>query len=133
MKTRTIRQSVIFDTRVHVIYELFLDSRRHTEFTGSKAMIDRKIGGKFSTWDGYSSGTNLELVQDKKIVQTWRASDWPEGHYSTITIILEKMDDKTKLNFTQSDVPEDKYDAVEKGWTEFYWDKMKKYLQKKHI
>lgn len=133
MNTRTIRQSVIFDARPHLIYEMLLDSKKHQAFTGSKAFIDRKIGGKFSTWDGYSTGTNVELAEDKKIVLRWRASDWPEGHFSTATFELVKLDGQTKLNFTQEGVPEELYDSVSKGWTDFYWDKMKKAIAQKKV
>jgi activator of HSP90 ATPase len=131
MKTKTIRQSVIFNASPHEIYEMLMDSEKHSEFTESPAKISRKVGGRFSTWDDYSTGTNIELVQDKKIVQKWRASDWPEGHYSVATFEFEKVDGKTKLTFTQIDVPEDQYEAVSQGWKEFYWEKMKDMINKK--
>ena len=79
METKTIRQSVAIRASTHDVYEALMDSRKHAQFTGDKASISRKVGGKFSVFDGYSEGTNLELIQDTKIVQTWRASDWQEG------------------------------------------------------
>ena len=82
MKTKTIKQSVTFRAKPHDVYEALMDSDKHSRFTGGKAHISRQIGGKFSTFDGYSEGVNIELVPDKKIVQSWRAGDWPEGHYS---------------------------------------------------
>lgn len=126
-----IRQTIVFNASPHEIYEMLMDSEKHSEFTESPARISRNVGGRFSTWDGYSSGTNVELVKDKKIVQKWRASNWPEGHYSVATFELEKDDGKTKLIFTQSDVPEDQYEAISQGWKEFYWEKMKESINKK--
>jgi activator of HSP90 ATPase len=79
--------------------------KKHSKFTGGKAQISRKVGGKFSAFDGYSEGTNLELVPDKKIVQTWRASDWPEGHYSKVDFSLKEIPGGTRLTFTQTGVP----------------------------
>ena len=63
MKTKTIRQSVTFKTSPHVIYEMLMDSRKHAKFTGEKASISRKIGGKFTAYAGYIHGVNLNLVQ----------------------------------------------------------------------
>lgn len=128
---KTIKQTVTFNASPHEIYEMLMDSDKHSEFTESPAKISRKVGGHFSTWDGYSSGINVELVQDRKIIQKWRASDWPQGHYSIATFELEKIDGKTKLIFTQSDVPEDQYKAISQGWKEFYWEKMKKTTDKR--
>ncbi|MGZ5502718.1 MAG: SRPBCC domain-containing protein [Halobacteriota archaeon] len=44
---------------------------------------------EFSSFDGWASGTTLELIPDKKIMQKWRAAEWPEGHYSTVTFELQ--------------------------------------------
>jgi len=75
MVTRTIKQSVTIKASPHVVYEALMDSKKHAAFTGGKATISRKVGGKFSVFDEYAEGENLELVPDKKIVQSWRASD----------------------------------------------------------
>ena len=58
-----------------------MDSRRHAKFTGAKARISREIGGKIQAYEGYVDGVNLEIVPNRKIVQSWRGSDWPEGHF----------------------------------------------------
>ena len=128
MKTRTIRQSVTFRASPHEVYELLMDSRKHSHFTKSKAKISREVGGKFTAYDGWIEGINLELVKDKKIVQKWRGVDWPKGHYSKVTFLFEKMKDGTKLKFTQTDVPEEHYQSIKEGWYEHYWEHMKKML-----
>jgi len=130
MATKTIRQSVTFKARPHQVYEALMDSKKHAQFTGGKASISRQVGGKFSTYDGYAEGVNLELVPDEKIVQTWRASDWPEGNYSRVTFSLKEVAGGTRLTFTQSGVPEEQYDDVSQGWRDYYWAPMKQMLEK---
>jgi len=76
----------MFDASPHHVYEMLMDEKKHARFTGGAAQISRDVGGAFVTNSGYSTGTTRELVQDTKIVQTWRASDWPDDHYSTLTI-----------------------------------------------
>jgi len=80
MGMKTIRQTVTFKA----IYEALMDSKKHAEFTESEVQMSRNVGGEFSVYGGDIHGVNLELVADRKIVQSWRYSDWPEGHYSTI-------------------------------------------------
>jgi len=130
VKTKTIRQSVAFKASAHAVYEALMDSKKHSQFTGSKSSVSRKVGGKINAWDGYIEGTNLELVQDKKIVQSWRASDWAPGHYSKATFSLEETENGIRLAFTQTGVPEEFYEYISQGWQDFYWKPMKEMLEK---
>lgn len=130
MKTKTIRQSVTFKTSPHVIYEMLMDSRKHAKFTGEKANISRKIGGKFTAYAGYINGVNLNLVQDRTIVQSWRGSDWPRGLYSKVTFLLEKVKGGARLIFRQSGVPEEYYKDINQGWRDYYWKPMREIVEK---
>ncbi len=105
MEIRAVKQSVTFKARPHDVYEALMDSRKHSQFTGSQASISREVGGKFSAFDGYSEGVNIKLVPDKRIIQTWRANDWPSGHYSRVTFSLKEAEGGTRLTFTQTGVP----------------------------
>ncbi|OGO02412.1 MAG: hypothetical protein A2Y59_00695 [Chloroflexi bacterium RBG_13_52_14] len=129
--TKTIRQSVTFKASPHQVYEALMDSRQHAKFTGAKASISRNVGGKFTAYDGYIEGVNLEMVTDEKIVQSWRGSDWPEGHYSRATFSLKQVGGGTRLTFAQTGVPDEQYDPISQGWRDYYWKPMKKMLEKK--
>jgi len=128
MKTKDLHQIIYFKATPHDVYDALMDSKKHTKFTEAKATISKNVGGKFTAFDDWASGENVELVKDEKIVQTWRGADWPEGHYSTITFLLKQEGGETRLDFTQIDIPADVYDDIEQGWIDWYWDKLKKYL-----
>jgi activator of HSP90 ATPase len=130
MKTRTIRQTIVIHASAHDVYEMLMDERKHVLLTGGSARISRDVGGTFVTNDGYSNGTNLELIQDAKIVQTWRASDWPDDHYSTLTITLSQGSSGTKLLFIQTGGPSDQYEEISQGWYDYYWNPLKEALEK---
>ncbi len=130
MTTKTISQTIRIKASPHDIYEALMDSKTHSEITGDKAEISKVKGGAFSAFSGYATGKNLELTPDKKIVQSWRADNWPEGHYSKITIELKKIGPETQLKFTQEEVPDFDYKSVAQGWEGYYWEPMKKYLEK---
>ena len=130
MAKKTIKQSIEIKVSPHDVYEALMDSEKHSKFTGDEAVISRKVGGKFTVFGGYAEGKNIELIQDKRIVQTWHANDWPEDHYSKITITLTPSKTGTILNFTQTGVPEKFYDDISQGWDDFYWKPMKKMLER---
>ncbi|MFA6503542.1 MAG: SRPBCC domain-containing protein [Patescibacteria group bacterium] len=129
MNTKSLQQEIGLKAGPHVIYEMLLDSDKHSQFTGAKAEINREIGGSVSAYDGMIQAVNEELHHNARIVQTWRGSDWPEGHFSTVTFEIFPTDDGCKLIFSQTGIPEDKYDMVAAGWKEHYWDKMRKMIE----
>jgi activator of HSP90 ATPase len=128
MKTKTIKQAVSFKAEPHEVYEALMDSKKHSEFTGDKAVISGKVGGKWSAFGGYAEGVNLKLVPDRKIVQTWRSSDFDEGYFSKVTFDLVKTKTGTKLTFKHEDVPSDQASELKQGWIDYYWEPMKKYF-----
>lgn len=131
MGSKTIRQSVTFRASPHDVYEVLMDAKRHSALTGAEVRIERSVGGKFSVYGGEIQGSNLELVPDRKIVQSWRYSDWPEGHYAKATFLLEEVPNGTRLAFTQTGVPEKFYEDIAQGWKDYYWEPMKEMLSKR--
>lgn len=129
MDTKDIHQTVTFKANPHDVYEILMDSKKHSELSGDDAKISRKVGGKFNVGD-YIDGVNLELVPDEKIVQTWRYNDWPKGHYSKATFSLNEVKSGTRLTFTQTGVPEEIYEDIKQGWIDYYWTPMKEMLEK---
>jgi len=127
--SKTIQQTVEFNATPAQVYELIMDEKQHLGFTSSGAKISREVGGSFSVWGGYAAGKNLELVPNTKIVQSWRASDWPEGVESEVIFEFKPKTHKTELHFTQTGVPDEFYDDISQGWQDNYWSLMKEYLQ----
>jgi len=131
MDNKTIRQSATFRVSPHEVYEVLMDAKKHSELTGSEVQIDRNVGSEFSVYGGDIQGINLELVPDQKIVQSWRYSDWPEGHYSKATILLKEIPNGTRLTFTQTEVPDEFFEDIAQGWKDYYWEPMKEMLRKR--
>ena len=87
---KTIRQNAtIRGATPHDIYETIMDSKKHTKLSGSRTTVSRRVGGAFKVGHDLE-GKNLKLTKDKRIVQSWRANDWPKGHYSRATFALAR-------------------------------------------
>jgi activator of HSP90 ATPase len=127
MKT-SFSVSAHLDAPPDVLYHAWLSSEEHTRFTGSPADIDPSIGGRFTAWEGYISGTTLEKEEGKRVVQSWRTTEFPEGSLdSRIEVVFEPADDGTKVTINHSGIPEGQAEDYERGWTEFYFDPMREY------
>ena len=127
----TIRQTVTLAAAPRAVYSALMDSRRHARLTNAPARISSKVGGSIMAYGGYITGTNLELLPDKKIVQAWHMQDWPAGHLSRCTFRLERVRSGTRLHFTHSGVPARYLVAVKQGWIDHYWTPLKAMLAAK--
>jgi activator of HSP90 ATPase len=125
IKTRNLKQGAMLSASPHEVYEMLMDSKKHSNFSKEKARISRKVGGAFTAYGGWISGKNLKLTKDREIVQKWRGKDWPKGHYSMVKFSLKRSGKGTKLMFSQIGIPEKKYKGISQGWKEHYWEKMK--------
>jgi activator of HSP90 ATPase len=114
------------------VYRAFLSSKIHAEFTGSEAKCSARVRGRFTAWNKYISGKNIELVEGKKIVQEWKTSEWPQGYEpSILKISFKKRGQGTQLSMIQSRVPASQVDQYDKGWYESYWEPLKQYFRTK--
>lgn len=131
MKVTTIRQKVVVQAAPEDVYEAFMDAEKHSAFTGSKATGDLRVGGKFTAWDGYISGKNVELEKGKKIVQEWVTTEWPSGYPpSRLELAFRKVKEGTEISMVHSNVPAEQADDYRQGWIDFYWEPLKEYFKK---
>lgn len=121
----------IIPARVSEIYQSWLSSEGHTAMTGSPAQVEGRVGGTFSAWDGYISGSTLDLIPNRRIVQAWRTTEFPHNAPdSHLEILLDEVDGGTRITFIHSNMPPDQVDSYRQGWEDFYFKPMRKYFGK---
>ncbi len=49
--TMAIQPRVVFKASSKDLFEIYLDSKKHTAATGAKARVSRSVGARFSAWD----------------------------------------------------------------------------------
>jgi activator of HSP90 ATPase len=124
-----IKQKVVIPASPKEVYEAYVDAKKHGRFTGSKATGKATIGNKFTAWDGYIFGKNLELEEGKRVVQEWTTTDWPKGYQpSKLELNFRKVPEGTEILMVHSNVPIEQADEIAEGWVEFYWNPLKEYF-----
>lgn len=131
--SNSIRQEVHIKASPDRVYEALLDARRFSAFTGAPAEIDPTSGGAFSCFGGIITGRNVELLSNRRIVQAWRVSMWPEGHYSIVKFELQPQGSQTLLVMDHVGFPPEMRahlngEHADGGWQRQYWEPLKKYL-----
>lgn len=130
-KTETIKQKLIVSASPAEVYDAYMDPKKHSEFTGSKATCDPRVNGEFTAWDGYIYGKNIELQPGKRIVQEWSTTEWPPKQSpSRLELTFTKAKGGTEIQMIHSNVPAEQATDVAQGWIDFYWDPLKEYFEK---
>ena len=122
--------SDIIPAEPRAVYDAWLDSKAHSKMTGDKARVSARVGEAFMAGDGYITGVNLELIPGKRIVQSWRSSEFAtDDADSKITLTLRPIEGGTKLTLLHTRVPDGQSNYKE-GWREWYFEPMKAYFAK---
>ena len=126
----TLHQTLSFAAAPEKIYAALLDSEQHSAFTGAPAHVEPRVGSKFNAWDGYIHGVIMELDAPRRIVQSWRATDFPQGHpVSRLELSLESDGEGgTTLELNHSGLPAATVEGYDKGWHDFYWQPLRDWL-----
>jgi activator of HSP90 ATPase len=129
--TEELKLTVTLPASPKDIYNAWLDSKKHSAMTGSKATVEARIDGMFKAWEGYIEGTTLEMEPNQRIVQKWRTTDFSENDPdSMIEITLEEVERGTRITLVHTEIPPGQSEDYRKGWDEFYFIPMKSYFGK---
>ena len=132
LEVTTIKQKITISASPKEVYDAYVDAKKHSEFTDSKATGKPVVGGKYTTWDGYIFGKYLELDDGKRVVQEWTTTDWEEGYKaSKLELTFCAVPEGTEIVMVHSNVPKAQADEITQGWIDFYWDPLKEYFSKK--
>jgi len=123
-----LHQEVDLKTSPNRIYDILLDSKQFTAFSGEPAEISHDAGGTFSMFGGKIVGRNVELVPDKRIVQAWRPAYWEPGIYTLVKFELKAQGSQTKVILDHTGFPEGNFGHLDSGWRMHYWERLAKYL-----
>jgi activator of HSP90 ATPase len=111
------------------IYAAWMSSDGHTAMTGAEAHVSPSVGGSFDAWDGYITGRTLTLEPDRRIVQSWRTSEFADAQPdSQIEVLLEAVEQGTRVTIRHTNVPEAQLGYEQGGWQDSYFEPMRAYF-----
>jgi uncharacterized protein YndB with AHSA1/START domain len=130
MPGESIEVSGVIPASPQAIYDAWLDPAGHAAMTGARATATGiGVGARFTAWDGYIRGRTLALVPGRRIVQSWRSTDFTEGSPdSRLEIDLERAARGTRVTIRHGAIPEGQGSSYRKGWKEHYLAPMQRHF-----
>jgi uncharacterized protein YndB with AHSA1/START domain len=136
----SIHQEVVFKASRNRVYEALTDAKQFDKIIqlsgvmqamhlpGKPAEISSDLGGSFTLFGGHITGRHVELVPNQRIVQAWRAGNWPPGVYSIVKFDLVEQGSGTRIVFDHTGFPKGEAESLAAGWKAHYWEPMQKLL-----
>jgi uncharacterized protein YndB with AHSA1/START domain len=111
------------------IFAAWMNSEQHSAFTGDEAVIEPVVGGAHSSLAGRARGTTLVLEPFRRIVQSWRAREFPaDAGDSTVEITFEDTVGGTLVTLLHTEIPQGLSDRCRDAWLNSYLEPLKRYF-----
>ena len=101
------------------IFNALTNKRMLEIWTGEAAEMEPVSGSEFSLWDGSITGVNIEIEENKKIVQQWYFGDDEEE--SLVTIKIHPHKKGTSVELIHTNIPDEAFDNISDGWDNDYF------------
>ncbi|TPP60525.1 Activator of 90 kDa heat shock protein ATPase 1, partial [Fasciola gigantica] len=94
-------------------------------FTRGDAVVEAIPDGKYSIFGGNVEGAFISLTPGKVIEMRWRKREWPEEHYSRLSLELSAFEGGTRLSLSQTGVPGYDLENTTNGWRSNFFAALK--------
>jgi uncharacterized protein YndB with AHSA1/START domain len=130
MMPRTVTMAATLPSAPGRLYRMYLDPKQHAAFTGAPVKIAARAGAKFEAFGGALTGTILQVVPNRLIVQSWRSSQFGRRDLDS-TLVLSFWPDKRggRIELTHVNVADCDFAGVSEGWSKYYWLPWRQYLE----
>jgi activator of HSP90 ATPase len=130
-----IRQSVVLPASAEALFDGYLDPVTHAAFTGFPVTISDESDSTFQAFAGQLSGTILVAVRPHLIVQSWRSTKFNAADPDSTLILVFSPDASNsgqgRIDLVHLDVPQHDHDDVVAGWSKYYWEPWRDYLERR--
>jgi uncharacterized protein YndB with AHSA1/START domain len=110
---------------------MYLDPKQHAAMTGAPVKIAAKAGAKFEAFGGALTGTVLQVVPNRLIVQSWRSTHFGRRDLDS-TLVLSFWPDPGggRIELMHVNVADGDFAGVSAGWSKYYWVPWREYLMR---
>jgi len=131
-----IRQSVILPAAAERLFEMYVDPAQHAAFTGFPVEIAAEPGTLFQAFGGQLSGQILAIERPRFVIQSWRSVKFhacdPDSTLALFFVAEPTAVGQGRIDLVHIDVPEHDYQDVIEGWTKYYWNPWRTYIENQH-
>jgi uncharacterized protein YndB with AHSA1/START domain len=132
MGFESLTVSTVVPTTSDCIYAAWLDSAAHERMTGGESvLVQERVGSSYAAWDAHASGKILELEPGRRIVQSWRTTEFlPSEPDSRVELHLRDVPGGCDVMILHTEIPQGLAEKYEDGWRTHVLLPMSRYFRK---
>ena len=131
MKREALRATSTIPVAPTTLYFAWIDSTHHSSMTSMTAKLEPVVGAKYSTCNGYVTGKLVILDLGRRIVMSWRTTDFPrDAADSRVEVHFETLGLSTRILILHTEIPEGQSEKYKALWNEKYIAPMRSYFSK---
>ena len=124
---KTFTKTYHIQAPVHDVWHALVNPSDIEAWSGGIAEMTELPKKEFSLWGGEIHGTNKTVTREKKLIQEWFGGNWDKA--SLVTFLLSNAGKGTKVVLKHTDIPNQEFEDIKKGWDEYYMLPLKKYVE----
>jgi len=114
------------------LYAMYLNPRTHAAITGAPVKIAPRAGAPFEAFRGAITGTILQVVPRRLIVQSWRSTEFAKRDIdSTLILLFSTLGKGGRIELTHINVADRDFGGVSEGWSKYYFIPWRAFLSRK--
>ena len=125
----SITQKYEMDAKPEEVWDALVNSETIEIWSKDESKMTDDVGASWMLWGGQMFGKNLEVVKNKKLVQSWCYEEWDKDKPSKVTITLKPKGKKTIVELLHEDVPEKSVKSITEGWNTYYLGAIKEMFE----
>ena len=125
-----IEQTYLINASPAQVWQALTEDVVIQKWSAAAAAFVPQAGMDYSLWDGTIVGKIVEVVTNKKLVQTWKPNDWTIDN-SVVTFTLTPVGKKTRVDLLHENVEEFDYEGTSEGWDLYYLGAIKRMFDAK--
>ena len=127
---RTVTLAAVLPSPPARLYAMYLNRAEHAAFTGAPVKIAARAGAHFEAFGGALTGTILQVVPNRLIVQSWRSTGFARRDLdSTLVLSFWPAPGGGRIELTHVNVADTDFAGVSEGWSKYYWIPWRAYLE----
>ena len=118
----------------HIMFQALTVPEQITRYTQCKAEFSKEENGTFNFYDGFITGTNIQIIENSKLVQKWKFNNLPSEMDVTINI-KEKKGQESQVFIIVKNIPEKDNQksnvdvkSIESGFRRQIFEKISNYM-----
>lgn len=116
---KNIKRYYILNAEPKDIFNALTNKKMLEIWTDETAEMEPVSGSEFSLWGGSITGVNLEIEENKKIVQQWFFGE--DDEESVVTIKIHPHKKGTSVELIHTNIPDEAFENISEGWDNDYF------------